>query len=245
MPDITDLDGILAGAAIDDEVFALCPDYRVVLLAVDGLSPGPGNQDTEALLLRAEAQARAALAVGPVEEQPHIAAWRDAYRSFGAKPQRTRNSAEALLRRAATGLPRVNRLTDLYNAVSVLYQIPLGGEDLSAYAGPPRLVRAAGDEKFDTTAGGDPVTEHPEPGEVIWRDDTGVTCRRWNWRQGLRTQLTDRTTQALFIFDALEPVAPETLSDSVVLMREHLVTLGPDVRIAQRLIDQSPTVERA
>jgi DNA/RNA-binding domain of Phe-tRNA-synthetase-like protein len=26
----------------------------------------------------------------------------------------------------AGGLPRVNRLTDLYNAVSVLHQIPLG-----------------------------------------------------------------------------------------------------------------------
>ena len=56
-----------------------------------------------------------------------MAAWREAYRSFGAKPQRTRNSVEALLRRAETGLPRVNRLTDIYNAVSVLHQIPVGG----------------------------------------------------------------------------------------------------------------------
>jgi DNA/RNA-binding domain of Phe-tRNA-synthetase-like protein len=51
---------------------------------------------------------------------------------------------EALLRRAASGLPRVNRLTDVYNAVSVLHQVPLGGEDLTRYAGAPRLVRAAG-----------------------------------------------------------------------------------------------------
>jgi hypothetical protein len=48
-----------------------------------------------------------------------------------SKPQRTRNSLEALLRRTASGLPRVNRLTDLYNAVSVLHQVPLGGEDLT------------------------------------------------------------------------------------------------------------------
>jgi DNA/RNA-binding domain of Phe-tRNA-synthetase-like protein len=32
--------------------------------------------------------------------------WREAYRAFGAKPQRTRNSLEALLRRVETGLPR-------------------------------------------------------------------------------------------------------------------------------------------
>ena len=75
-----------------------------------------------------------------------MAAWRQAYRAFGAKPQRTRNSVEALLRRAETGLPRVNRLTDLYNAVSVLHQLPLGGEDLTRYAGAPQLVRATGTE---------------------------------------------------------------------------------------------------
>jgi DNA/RNA-binding domain of Phe-tRNA-synthetase-like protein len=63
------------------------------------------------------------------------------------------DSLEALLRRAPAGLPRVNRLTDLYNAVSVLHQIPLGGEDLTRYAGAPRLVRATGTQlREDTTA---------------------------------------------------------------------------------------------
>ena len=40
-----------------------------------------------------------------VEQLPHVAAWREAYRAFGAKPQRTRNSVEALMRRAEAGLP--------------------------------------------------------------------------------------------------------------------------------------------
>ncbi|MBG6067005.1 hypothetical protein [Micromonospora ureilytica] len=43
---------------------------------------------------------------------------------FGAKPQRTRNRLEALLRRMAAGLPRVNRITDVYNAVSITHGIP-------------------------------------------------------------------------------------------------------------------------
>jgi hypothetical protein len=49
----------------------------------------------------------------PVTEFPHIAAWREVYKAFGAKPQKTRNSLEALTRRAEGGLPRVNRLTDI------------------------------------------------------------------------------------------------------------------------------------
>lgn len=188
------LEQFLAGANIDAAVFALRPDYRTLLLAVGGVRPAPGNSASEALLKRAEVHARQAISATPVEELPHIAAWREAYRSFGAKPQRTRNSVEALLRRAETGLPHVNRLTDIYNAVSVLHQIPLGGEDLNCYAAPPRLLRAMGTEAFDTAAGGEAVVEYPEPGEVVWCDDEGVTCRRWNWRQARRTQLRADTT---------------------------------------------------
>ena len=66
------------------------------------------------------------------------------------------------MRRAESGLPRVNRLTDIYNAVSVLHQLPLGGEDLTRYTGAPQLIRAAGTEPFDTTADGAAVIEHPD-----------------------------------------------------------------------------------
>jgi DNA/RNA-binding domain of Phe-tRNA-synthetase-like protein len=129
----------------------------------------------------------------------------------------------------------VNQLTDLYNAVSVLHQIPVGGEDLTRYAGAPRLVRATGDEPFDTVADGIAVTEHPDPGEVVWCDDAGVTCRRWNWRQARRTQLRDDTTAALFILDALDPVTGEALHAAADDLLARLARLGPDVRSVRRL----------
>lgn len=206
LPTMTDPEALLAAATVDDDVFALCPDYRALLVVVDGIEPAPSDEASEELLRAAEAHATELLASQPVDQLPHAAAWRTAYRAFGAKPQRTRNSLEALTRRGPGGLPRVNRLTDTYNAVSVLHQVPLGGEDLSRYAGPPRLMRATGTEPFDTVADGADVVEHPEPGEVIWCDDAGVTCRRWNWRQARRTQLHEGTTTALFILDALAPM---------------------------------------
>ncbi len=235
----------LAGGRVDAAVFALRPDYRALLLAVDGLVPGPGDQASEALLQAAEAAARDALRDRPAEELPHVAAWREAYRAFGAKPQRTRNSLEALLRRAPAGLPRVNRLTDLYNAVSVLHQIPLGGEDLTRYTGPPRLVRATGQEPFETVADGIAVTEHPDPGEVVWCDDAGVTCRRWNWRQARRTQLSDGTTAALFILDALAPVTDEELHATADDLTAHLAPLGPHVQVVRQLLAVSQGVDPA
>lgn len=236
MPQTSQLQEILEQAHVDPAVFALRPDYRALLLAVDGLLPGASDDASDALLQRAEASARRALEDTKVDALPHVAAWREAYVAFGAKPNRTRNSLEALLRRAAAGMPRVNRLTDIYNAISVLHQIPLGGEDLARYSGPARLIRATGEEPFDTAANGEIVIEQPEAGEVIWCDDEGVTCRRWNWRQGRRTQLKDETTTALFILDALDPVSTEALQAAADELSEHLTGFGPEITIARHLI---------
>ena len=222
-------------------MWELRPDYRALLIAVDGLVPGPSDPVSDALLRAAEAAAGEALRGRSVDELPHVASWRETYRAFGAKPQRTRNSLEALVRRAASGLPRVNRLTDTYNAVSVLHQVPLGGEDLARYSGAPRLVRASGSEPFDTVADGTVVIEHPDPGEVVWCDDAGVTCRRWNWRQARRTQLSDDTTTALFILDALDPMTVEQLHAAADELISHLTRVGPDLRVVRRLM----TVEGA
>lgn len=242
MPDL-DLRGFLAGGRVDAAVFALCPDYRALLVAVDGLVPGGSDSSSEALLRSAETSAREALRDRRVEQLAHVAAWRDAYRAFGAKPQRTRNSLEALLRRAESGMPRVNRLTDVYNAVSVLHQVPLGGEDLIRYAGPPRLVRATGAEAFDTVAGGVTVVERPEPGEVVWCDDAGVTCRRWNWRQARRTQLREDTSAALFILDALDPMTDEALHAAADDLLAHLAGFAPGLRAVRRLIAAGTAAE--
>jgi len=238
MADLATLESFLAGAHVEDEVLALRPDYRALLLAVDGIEPGPSDRVSDALLQSAETAARRALAGRQVDQLPHVAAWREAYRAFGAKPQRTRSSLEALLRRAVSdpGLPRINRLTDLYNAISVLHHVPVGGEDLTRYAGSPQLRRATGSEPFDTLADGGAIVDHPEPGEVVWCDTAGVTCRRWNWRQAHRTQLRDDTTTALFIIDALDPLTDEALHAATDDLAGRLTRLGPDVRIARRVI---------
>ena len=229
----------LSACTVDPAVLELRPDYRTMLVVIDGLAPATGPEAgsrADELIAAAEAHARALLAESPVAELAHIAAWREAYRAFGAKPQRTRNSLEALTRRAEKGLPRVNTLTDIYNAISVLHQIPLGGEDLHRYRGPARLVRATGDEPFDTTANGEPVIEHPEPGEVVWCDGAGVTCRRWNWRQGRRTGLSEQTRAALFILDALAPVGNEQLTAAADALVGACSGLGAEVSASTRLI---------
>jgi DNA/RNA-binding domain of Phe-tRNA-synthetase-like protein len=226
----------LADVSVVPDVLELRPDYRVLVMVAEGLQPGRSDQISDELLARAEVRARAALDGRAPEDVPQVADWRAAYRAFGAKPQRTRPSVEALLRRLDAGLPSIDRLTDAYNAVSIANLVPVGGEDLDQYRGPARLVRAAGDEDFDTTAHGEPIIEHPKPGEVIWRDDAGVTCRQWNWRQCTRTRITTATTNAVFIIDGLAALGAGGLTEAGNDLARSLTRLSPQAAIASRLI---------
>ena len=88
--------------------------------------------------------------------------------------------------------------------------MPVGGEDADQLEGPLHLTVADGGEPFDPRGDGTDV-EHAAPGEIVWRDDRGVTCRRWNWRQGRRTQLTEATTRAFFVFDRLDGLPVDEL----------------------------------
>ena len=48
-------------------------------------------------------------------------------------------------------------------------------------------------------------------GEVVYRDDAGIICRRWNWREAERTKLTENTKNAVIVLDALAPVDRATI----------------------------------
>ncbi len=226
----------LGQAQIDDAVIALRPDYAALLIVADGLSPGPSDDVTDKLLQTAEQAAGAALGGRAPADLAPVADWRAAFQSFGARPSRTRPSVEALLRRVDAGLPRIDRITDVYNAVSVRRLIPVGGEDLARYRGPARLVRASGDEPFDTVRDGKPVFEYPERGEVVWRDDEGVTCRCWNWRQCVRTRITDVTVTALFILDGLAALGPAGLAAAGQDLTETVAAVHPGARFTARLL---------
>ena len=182
---------------ITPEVTDMAPGFRALSITVQAAAIADPTVGTRALEQASLAMAR--------EDAPwadaHLSAWADLFRKFGAKPQRTPCSAEALRKRLARdgSLPSIDPVVDLYNAISIEYAIPVGGENLTTYEGTPRLVVANGSELFDTMKGGEVAHESPEPGEVVWRDDKGVTCRRWNWRQGVRTRLSVESSMMWFI----------------------------------------------
>ncbi|MFF8645708.1 B3/4 domain-containing protein [Streptomyces sp. NPDC015345] len=216
---------------VSDEVRTLAPGFTHVAIEAHGLVNGPSTDDSSALLDEAARRLAGRLDGRAPHEDPHMAAWRAAYTAFGAKPSRTRNSAEALARRALAdgGLPRINVLVDVYNAISVAHLIPVGGEDLDLIKGGMRLVRATGTEEFVTASAGERIVEHPDAGEVVWCDDEGVTCRRWNWRQGPRTRLTEESVNAIFLLEGMGPDAG--LEAAGAELAELLEKSSPGARI--------------
>lgn len=219
---------------IEADIFALRPDFMAMSIHVSGGRNGPSDAASEALLV----EAVRSLDTCPWAEA-HLDAWRETYRAFGAKPKRTPCSAEALRKRAVKdgAMRPLNAIVDLYNAVSLRFAIPVGGEDATSYAGMPRLCLAKGDEPFHTMAEGKPGIDTPVAGEVIWRDELGVTCRRWNWRQGSRTQITEASQDMWFILERLDPMPVEAFLDAGRVLVGGLRRISPELALSVRMFD--------
>lgn len=191
---------------IAPDIFVSYPGYRRGIVVVRGAvnaAHGPGL----APVLRAdEERVRQRLGSANVAEHPAIAAWRDAYRRFGAKPSEHRSSIEAMLRRVLKPdqLPSINPLVDIGNTVSLRHLLPAGVHPLPVADGVLELRRAAIGDTF-VPADGAPA-EQPPPTEVVLALGSEVLTRRWTWRQAAGTQTLPATTDVFFNVDGLPPI---------------------------------------
>lgn len=65
----------------------------------------------------------------------------------------------------------------------------------------------------------------------------GVTCQRWNWRQGTRTRITEALTALWFTLERLEPMPVEALLAAGRQLAEDLVAIGSGRAAASTLYD--------
>jgi len=198
------------------EFLALFPDAVVGVAAASALDNAGSDPRLADRLRRAETGLESLLAGAVLTEHPRIAVWRDAYRRFGAKPKDHPSSIENLARRVRKGqaLPHVNKLVDIYNAVSLETLLPAGGEDLDAVAGDIELA-IAGEREPAVRLLGESEERPPKAGEVIYRDRAGALCRRWNWKEADRTKLTESTRRALLVVEGLPPIERESVSGAI------------------------------
>jgi lysyl-tRNA synthetase class 2 len=206
---------------ISNEVIEKYPNLNIGIIAVKSLDNNQDSPEVKNLLKQIQLEIKNKFDLEKVIEIPVVVQWRSIYKSFGAKPSEYRSSIESLLRRIAKKeLPNINPLVNIYNYISLKYLIPVGGEDADQINGDLILDFALGAEEFVPL--GSAKNESPWPGEVVYKDNQGIICRCWNWRESDRAKLNNQTQNAIIVMEILNPQEIENLK-AALMETEQLI----------------------
>jgi DNA/RNA-binding domain of Phe-tRNA-synthetase-like protein len=190
---------------IEPKIFEKFPDFRRGIVIATNIQNQGRSEELEAMLN----DAVAAASRNPVDlkADPRIAVWSEAHKGFGSNPNKFPPAHASLIKRVqkpGTQLPVINKVVAIMNYNSIKDMIPVGGDDLDAAGECLELRFALGSETF-VPLGAPDTQENPFQGEVIYVVPSSgqVMCRRWNWRNGHGTRITEETQRIVMNVDGL------------------------------------------
>jgi len=216
---------------IDSQIFNKFSNLNIGILVCRNIYNKGISEDVIELIREREKEIKSQLDLETLSRNPKINVWREAYRSFGAKPKENKSSVESLYRRTLEGgeIKHINKIVDIYNYISLKYMLPVGGEDLDKIQGDIHLTVAGKNEPFVLLLG-DKEARPPHEGEVIYRDKISAICRRFNWREADRTKFTEETRNAILVEEGLFPTQKEDIENVLEEMKKLLVNFcGGDI----------------
>lgn len=211
---------------IEDDFWNVFPGAKIGIVVCNNIDNTICNREQyEEMLSSAEKEVSKYFKEQEFSNNHVIKVWRDAFQKFKTK-KGARSSIEALLKRVHNGnhIGSINPLVDIYNSISLRYALPCGGEDLDTFAGDVSLTKAVGNECFVTL--GTDENMPPYEGEIVYKDDNGAICRCWNWRESVRTMLTEHTKNAFLCIELVDNQRmedfQEALADLARSVQNHL-----------------------
>lgn len=186
------------------EILYKFPSLHAGIILADDVHNIPTPKTLQETFLVEQKAAHESIGQTPLSELSSIAAWRATFRMFGVDPTQYRSAVEALLRRLTKkgDIPNINALVDMANLVSIHYALPVAVFDLRQLKLPITVRFADGSERY--TPLGAPIVDHPEPGEVIFADETGlVIARKWCHRQSEESAAREDSRRVLFTIEAM------------------------------------------
>lgn len=154
-----------------------------------------------------------------VKEEEEILPYREVFRKLGINPNKYMCSIEALFTRISKGkgMPSINPMVDLENAISLKYTLPMGAHDINSADAHDIEVRFSmegdkflpfGAEEFETV----------DEDELIYVVGDEVRTRRWTWRQSNYGKIEKQTNYVFFPIDGFLDVN----KDKVLEARDEL-----------------------
>lgn len=217
---------------IDQEVFKLFPEFKRGGIIVSYIENASENKRIRKLLSE-EAKNKTG---GEWLRHEFVKAWDEAHRKFGSNPNKFPPSIKSLLKRVQKGreIPFINSIVAAFNYISLKHIVPCGGDDVDKVKGNLRLGFATGSEIFIPL--GSSHRENPELGEVIYFDDKtlNVMCRKWNWRNGELTKITEETRKVVINIDGVGEIPRSVITEArdelaELLIRECNASLKTDL----------------
>lgn len=158
---------------------------------------------------------------GSVKESDLIIPYREAFRSIQINPNKYMCSIEALITRIVKGksIPSINPIVDLCNALSIKYVLPVGVHDVSKFQGTLEIRESYGNEIFIPF--GSDEEEIVDKGEMIYVSGPEVKTRRWTWRQGENSKVTENTSNIFIPIDGFSDIN----KDRVIKLQNELVEI--------------------
>ncbi|MDF2503404.1 B3/4 domain-containing protein [Clostridium sp.] len=200
---------------IEDSFWSLFPEAKIGIVVCNGIDNSIKDKEQLAeMISKGETEALKYLQDEEFSNNRVIKVWREAFQKFKTK-KGVRASIEALLKRVQNGnhIGTINPLVDIYNSISLKYALPCGGEDIDKFVGDIKLTAAVGNEEFIPL--GTDENSPPYEGEIVYKDDMGAICRCWNWREAVRTMLTENTRNAFMCIESVDKDRSEEFENAL------------------------------
>ncbi len=186
---------------VEKEIFEKLPSACFGVVMAKGIDNSRAYPEIGQLLDESIAAAAQRFEGKKVKEETDILPYREAFRALGINPNKYLCSIEALFTRIAKGkgMPHIDPVVDLGNAVSLKYTLPMGAHDLGGSSEDICIRLAQPGDSF-LPFGGE-AEETPDSGEVVYAVGRQVRTRRWTWRQSEHGKITPSSADIFFPID--------------------------------------------
>lgn len=166
----------------------------------------------------------------PISNLDSIRVWRRAFRMMGLKPTKTLSSVEALVKRAnkyrwKTG----NTIVDIYNALSIINEAPIGGYDIDSFSDSTISIRNAIPSKdIFYPLSGNSEKYNLTSDIIVYAQGHSILCWGINHKDSIRFSINETSRNCLFISEGVSDLHRINSKNALCQLKELTEELGAE-----------------